>query len=305
MRGISKQRELIERQGRRHAVKRGRMGRLHFENMPWLHKALDLSLRVSFIRARGRWNALNVKIESVNIAFGNLPNGFDNTRILFITDFHIDATDTLADRIIRLADDIDYDFCILGGDYSFGTGKNCDSAFEKMSRIARHLTTKSRVFAVLGNHDRYKMAQVLNECGVEMLINEGIYLEKAGDKIYIAGLDDCHYYAAEDIALTDISCNGQFKIMVSHSPERFSEIASVGYSLLLTGHTHGGQVCLPGGVAVVTSTSAPRKMAKGIWQHQGMTGYTSRGVGTTSVAVRYFCPPEMAVITLTNGRQII
>ncbi len=89
--------------------------------------------------------------------------------------------------------------------------------------------------------------------------------------------------------------------MVCHSPERYLEAADSGYSLYLSGHTHGGQVCLPGGVALVTSATVPRRLVKGRWKYREMRGYTSRGVGTSGIAVRYFCPPEMTVVTLRHG----
>jgi hypothetical protein len=86
MRGISKQRRLVEQEGHRHAVRRGMRGTLHFENMPRLQKTLDFLVRATFIRARGVSNALDLKAEEVEIVLGNLPGGFDNTRLLLITD---------------------------------------------------------------------------------------------------------------------------------------------------------------------------------------------------------------------------
>ncbi|MHC4123186.1 MAG: metallophosphoesterase [Planctomycetota bacterium] len=247
-------------------------------------------------------NAMDVRLNETSFAFSNLPAGFDNTRILLITDFHIDGTDGLAEIIITALGGIDYDFCILGGDYSFGYNDDRGSVCERMRAIAGELARKSRVFGILGNHDKYRIGQFLNECGVEMLANESVCLEKGSDKIYLAGLDDCHYYGADDIEIAEKDIpDDVFKIMVCHSPERYKEAADAGYSLYLAGHTHGGQVCLPHGVTVVTSTTAPRRLIKGRWEHDGMMGYTSRGVGASMVAVRYFCPPEITVVTLRCG----
>ena len=301
MRGISKKRKLVEEEGHRHTVKRGFRGKLHFENLPWLLKIFKFFLRVSFMQRAGERNAAEIKLESIEVGFDNLPSGFDNTRILLITDLHIDGMETLAERIVSVASQIDYDFCILGGDYSFSRGP----AYSRMREVAGRLVEKSRVFGVLGNYDRYSMAEALNECGVEMLVNESVCLEKGGDKIYLAGLDDCHYYGTDDIGLADSGISdGAFKIMVCHSPERYRQAAKAGYSLHLAGHTHGGQVCLPFGVIVVTGATVPRRLLKGKWSHQTMTGYTSRGVGASGVVVRYFCPPEITIITLRNVRKI-
>lgn len=303
MRGISEQRRLVEQEGRRHSVRRGMRGTLHFENMPRLHKTLDFLVRVTFTRARGVSNALDLKAEEVEIALGNLPAGFDNTRLLLITDLHIDGLDLLAERIISIAGGVNYDFCILGGDYSFGTAREGSPAYSRMREVAAALRARSRVFGVLGNHDRYSIAQLLDGCGVEMLMNESVCIEKNGDKIYLAGLDDCHYYGADDIALTGSEIeNGAFKILLCHSPEPYSQAVKAGYSLYLAGHTHGGQICFPGGVVVVHGATVPRRLLKGRWRCDSMVGYTSRGAGASGVAVRYFCPPEITIITLRRGQ---
>ena len=215
MRSISEQRRLVEVEGRRHAVKRGLRGRWHFENMPWLHSFLDLVLRISFIKRLGVRNALDLSVNEVAIEFDNLGKGFDGTRILLMTDLHIDGLDGLQERLIEIAGGLDYDYCVLGGDYSFRLSRNSDLAFSRLREVAGALRKRSRVFGVLGNHDKYRTAEVLDECGVEMLINENVCIEKGGDKIYIAGLDDCHYYGADDVKSVDSGIGeGGFKIMV-------------------------------------------------------------------------------------------
>ena len=299
MRAMSEQRRLVEQEGRRYAVRRGLRRTLHFQNMPRLHKMLDFLVRVTFTKGRGVRNALDVMAEEIQVVLSNLPKGFDGARILLISDLHIDAIDLLAERIVGSAGDVDYDFCVLGGDYSFGLGRKQSPAYSKMRDVALRLRAKSRVFAVLGNHDRYSVAEVLDEYGVEVLMNESVCLERDGDKMYLVGLDDCHYYGADDIALAGSGIeDGAFKILACHSPERYIQAAKAGYSLYLAGHTHGGQVCLPGGVVVVSGATVPRRLLKGKWRHDSMAGYTSRGAGTSGVTVRYFCSPEITIITL-------
>ena len=299
MRPINNQRRLVEQEGHRHSVKRGWLWKLHFENFPRMVRILKFLLNLTFSTPKGIRNAADLKIEEVEFAFNNLPAAFDNTRILLITDLHIDAMDSLFEIIVNAAEKIDYDFCILGGDYSFGCDHENNVAYSQMSQLAQFLAKKSRVFGILGNHDRYNMAQTLEQSGVEMLINDNVCLDRGGDKIYISGLDDCHYYGSDDIALADQNIEQvAFKIMVCHSPERYKEVAKVGYCLYLAGHTHGGQVCLPGGAAPVTGTTTPRRLIKGKWKEKAIAGYTSRGVGVSGLNVRYFCPPEIPVITL-------
>ena len=302
MRPISQKRNRIEEQRHDLSERKGGRKNLRFENMPRLINVLDLLLKIKFINRKGLRNAANIKVEEVEFVFEDLPIGFNNTRILLITDIHIDCIDTLAENITRIASEIDYDFCIFGGDYTLSWGKDYGDAYSKMEAVACRLREKSRVFGILGNYDRYSIAEVLDRCGVEMLINENVCLKKKGDKIYLVGLDDCSSYETDDLELADSQiANGAFKIMVCHSPALYKEVAQAGYSLYLAGHTHGGQVCLPGGVVISSGTAAPRRMVKGKWRYGRMMGYTSRGVGTSVVSVRFFCPPEMTIITLRRG----
>jgi len=302
LRSISNRRKLVEDQGRIHAVKRGLRGRWHLENMPWLLKTIKTVLRISPFYGRGSENTLDVRIEEVDFTFENLPAAFDGTRILFVADLHIDQLQGLAETILAVASKREYDFCVLGGDYNFACRRENGLTYLQMQSLAEKLLQRSRVFGILGNHDRYRMAEHLQKCGVEMLLNENVCVEKNGHSIYICGVDDCHYYGADDVRLAARGIDNQhFKIMLSHSPEKYIQAGDAGFSLFLAGHTHGGQVCLPGGTAIVTCATVPRKILKGKWRYNGMAGYTSRGAGASGIAVRFFCPPEITVITLKKN----
>ncbi|MCF7957006.1 MAG: metallophosphoesterase [Phycisphaerae bacterium] len=299
MKPISKKRQLIEQEHHIHPVSRGWRRTYHLENMPRAMNLLDLALRFTFLDTIGRTNALNIKTEEIELCFENLPATFNNTRILLITDLHINGNERLTEKLLKTVAHLDYDICILGGDYSFGHGAKGKCAWPVMGEITSELLRKSPVYGILGNHDRYGVAQHMQEQGAQMLINEHGWLENGTDRIYLTGLDDCHYHKADDLPLADKGIPDEaFKIMLSHSSEPYRDIARAGYHLCLTGHTHGGQVCLPGGFAPVTCTTVPRKMIKGTWRHENMTGYTSRGVGTSGLNVRFFCPPEITIITL-------
>ena len=81
-------------------------------------------------------------------------------------------------------------------------------------------------------------------------------------------------------------------------PKIYESAEEHGFDLLLAGHTHGGQICLPNGTVLVEGASVPYKFVKGQWAYNGLTGYTSRGAGPSCIAVRFFCPPEVSFITL-------
>ncbi len=302
MRPISEQRKRIEDEGHRHIVRRGMRGPLHVENIPYLEEVLDFVLKVSMTRTWGRSNALQVRLQHVDMMLPFLPPAFAGCRLLFITDLHIDAHESLVDRTLQLIAGMDCDYIMLGGDYTFGLNRDSQRSFDLMTRIAGYLTDRTRVFGILGNHDRYSMAECLNACGIEMLINDHVCLEKGGDRVYVAGMDDGHYYHADDLERADEGIpKDVFKIMLCHSPEKYQEVAQKGYSFYLAGHTHGGQICLPGDIVLVSSATVPRRMIKGQWRYGDMAGYTSKGVGTSGVRARFFCPPEITLITLKRG----
>lgn len=293
MRAVSKRRLFVENED--HGQK---------EKIPWRWGILDFLLRICLIRNVGIRNALDVRLENVELVFGNLPKGFNNARILFLTDLHLDGTSPLADKVLGIVRNVDYDYCILGGDYARGRHRQNNRVYSQIEQLIKALKKKSRVFGILGNYDLYSTAELLEKHGVEVLINEGICIERYSDKLYLAGMDDPSHYKADDIALTDGNAwDGAFKIMVCHSPVRYEESARAGYFLYLAGDTHGGQICLPGGFIVFCGPTAGRKMARGKWKYNGMIGYTSRGVGTSWIKARYFCPPEITIITLRNGSQ--
>jgi predicted MPP superfamily phosphohydrolase len=273
--------------------------RFHFENLTLIDSIVGLGLKATGLYPACRKNAEDVKLSRVEFGFDNLPEDFDGLRILFITDLHIDAIESLTDRIIQIAESATYDFCILGGDYSFQIRGDTRLSEPYLERLTQHLAGKSKVLGILGNHDEYRIGEFLADRGVEMLTNEHVCHRRGDQSIYLVGLDDCHYYGAADIdlAASDLP-DDAFKIMLCHSPEFYKEAERAGFSLYLTGHTHGGQLCLPAGIAVVSCAAVPRRLVKGKWTYGQIKGYTSNGVGCTGVAARLFCPPEVVLITL-------
>ena len=175
MRAISRNRLFVEEQAPDHAAR-----------SMWRERILDFLLRVSFIKNTGLQNALDVRLERVEMVFANLPKGFDNTRLLFVTDQHLDGEGTLADQVLSITGELDYDLCILGGDYSYSRTGNCGRTYPQIRKLVKRLRDKSRVFGILGNYDTYSVAELLDGCGVEMLINDAVCLEREGDRVYLA-----------------------------------------------------------------------------------------------------------------------
>jgi uncharacterized protein len=103
-------------------------------------------------------------------------------------------------------------------------------------------------------------------------------------------------------AASEIPDNG-FSILLSHTPEIYRQAAHAGFDLLVSGHTHGGQICLPGPIPITLDSVLPRHMGSGPWKHGDMVGYTSVGVGTSVVPVRINCPPEITLHHLQRSDE--
>jgi len=129
-----------------------------------------------------------------------------------------------------------------------------------------------------------------------MLLNESEAIMRDGQRIFIAGIDDAHFFRVDNIekAASQIP-DGDFSMLLSHTPEIYRQAAHADFNLLLSGHTHGGQICLPGAIPITLDSVLPRRMGSGAWRYHKMIGYTSAGAGSSVVVVRFNCPPEITL----------
>ena len=151
---------------------------------------------------------------------------------------------------------------------------------------------------MLGNHDTILMVPELERAGIIVLLNESVPIRRneCDAEITLAGVDDAHYFCADNLekAAAGIPANS-FSILLSHTPEIYRNAEQFGFNLMLSGHTHGGQICLPGGIPLKLNAIIPRRMGAGPWRQGTLNGYTATGVGTSIVAVRFNCPPEVTL----------
>jgi predicted MPP superfamily phosphohydrolase len=138
-----------------------------------------------------------------------------------------------------------------------------------------------------------------------MLLNESEMLTRGRDRIHLVGIDDAHYYRVDNIekAASQVP-TADFSILLSHTPEIYRQAAHAGFDLLLSGHTHGGQLCLPGAIPITLDSVLPRRMGAGAWKYHDMVGYTSVGVGASILPVRLNCPPEITLHRLTCDTRL-
>ena len=274
----------------------------HPENWYFSPSIIRKTLKLTGLYWRARKNAENVQVRRHDIVLYELPSSFDGFTILQISDLHVDMSQGAMERLIKLLPGLAYDVCVLTGDYRGKTFGPFDATIEGLARVRAHVS--GPVYGVLGNHDTIRMVPALEEMGIQMLLNECETLVRGGQRIYLVGIDDAHYYRVDNIekAASQISST-EFSILLSHTPEIYRQAAHAGFKLLLSGHTHGGQICLPGAIPITLDSVLPRRMGAGAWKYHDMVGYTSVGVGSCIVPVRLNCPPEITLHCLRCGRR--
>lgn len=266
----------------------------HIENWYSIHSLIRAALKLTGLYARGERNARTIQIRHNAIELAGLPAPFSGFAILQLSDLHADISGGAMDRLAQLLPDLEYDLCVLTGDFRGRTFGPIDATLEGLARIRALIRTP--VYGVLGNHDSIRMVPAMEEMGIRMLLNEAIAIRRGGDVIHLVGIDDAHFFRVDNIekALAAVPHDG-ISILLSHTPEIYRQAAHAGFDLLLGGHTHGGQICLPGSIPIMLDSVLPRALGAGAWRYHHMLGYTSVGVGTSIVPVRLNCLPEITL----------
>jgi predicted MPP superfamily phosphohydrolase len=273
----------------------------HIENLKPSHALIRAVLMATGMYWRGAGNAAKVELRHNRIVSPHLPPAFDGYTILQLSDLHVEMSEAAMRKVVSLIKHLDYDLCVLTGDYRGDTYGRYDTTLAGMAPIRAALN--GTVYGVLGNHDTICLVPGLEEMGIKMLLNESVTIEQGGQRIHVAGIDDAHFYRVDNIekAATEIP-NDEFSILVSHTPEIYRQAAHTDFNVLLSGHTHGGQICLPGRVPITLDSVLPRSMGAGPWRYHDMIGYTSVGAGVCIVPVRFNCPPEITLHRLSRSQ---
>lgn len=289
---LSKEHGLVEQQG--HAQNRGVF---RFDNWFDFYGLVKLGLKVTGLWSRGVRNYLDIQVESNEVYLNRLPAEFDGFRILQLTDLHADLYPDFVASVRKVIDRVECDMIVVTGDFrtcTFGDHSGATAA-----AIALLSDLHAPCFAVLGNHDFLAKVPPLEAAGIRFLLNESMTFERGVGKLHLVGIDDPNFYQTHDItrALRGVPAE-DCKVLLSHAPQTYKEAAACGIDFQLSGHTHGGQICLPGGRVVVHDGSSPRHLLSGPWREGRLQGYTSRGTGGSGLPVRLNCPAEVTVHTL-------
>ena len=266
----------------------------HIENLALSPVLIRAGLMATGLYWRGISNAAKVDIRHNRIESPHLPKAFDGFTIVQLSDLHVEMSEAAMERVIDLLGEARYDVCVLTGDYRGGTWGPYDATLAGMARVVAGL--KGQIYGVLGNHDTICMVPGLEAMGIRLLLNESDVIERGGQRLHLGGIDDAHFYGMENIEKATAAIpHDEFSILISHTPEVYRQAAHADFNLLLSGHTHGGQICLPGGIPITLDSILPRSMGSGAWKYHDMIGYTSVGAGSSIVPVRFNCPPEITL----------
>lgn len=272
----------------------------HIENAELLMVTLYWMLRLSGLYGVGRRGARNLRIAYNMVEIERLPAAFDGFRILHLSDLHLDLDPDHLGVVTRALEGIDADVAVITGDFRASTSGPYHAAVDLTSSLVGALPQPA--YGVLGNHDFVEFVPPLESAGLRILLNETVPVDRGSSRIWISGVDDPHFYEADNLEQAAASIpTGDVSILLAHSPEVYRRAAACGYDLLLCGHTHAGQICLPGGIPILSNARCPRRYKAGAWQRGTLHGYTSAGTGSSGVPVRFFCRPEITVHELRRS----
>jgi len=299
-RAWAEQRRQMEETGRQmspHGPKR--RGRVHKTEL--VAALLRPLLPLAGLGGRARANALDVRLVRHRFDFPALPAAFDGYRILQLSDLHLGSGADVLAPLGRLLDGLEIDLVALTGDYRFGYSMPAAPTLRPLLHLLGGLRPRDGIAAVLGNHDSHDMLPLLEAGGVRVLANETLALRRGEATLSLTGLDDVHSFLTEAARAELARAHPGFRVALVHSPELADEAAAAGIRLQLSGHTHGGQICPPGGRPVVTQLCRLTQLAAGPWRYEGLQGVTSRGVGHSGLPARFNCPAEAELIVLRRG----
>jgi predicted MPP superfamily phosphohydrolase len=239
------------------------------------------------------WNRVELPIK-------RLPRALHGLRVLHLSDVHLRrrwpaALNPLFDRIRQDPPDL----LFFTGDF-VDNKWNHRPAMPQVRRFIEQFTARIGCFAIHGNHDSYKIGEALRDSHVKFLDGCRQVIEARGEKIEIIGFPGKHRkeLTADFIKSLPEPAAHVPRIILSHFPDHLKKTGGLGADLFLSGHTHGGQVCMPDGGALLWHDGLPRKLAKGAHRIGDTWLVVSRGIGWTGLPIRAFSLPEVVEMKL-------
>jgi hypothetical protein len=251
------------------------------------------------------------QVTRIDIRLPGLPHEFDGFTIAQLSDFHYEDRFSVVPirKGVELVNGLHPDLIVLTGDFvTVPLGdyhRSTASRFAKNSgpcaEVLGKLQAPAGKFAVLGNHDGSSdpsyVVHALQGHGIPVLMNRSLPLERGKARIWLAGIDDVLEGRPDLAAALRPIPAGEVTILLAHEPDFADEVAFAPVDLQLAGHSHGGQIWIPG-IGAPWLPQLARKYPRGLYQIGKLILYTNLGLGTIRMPVRINCPPEVTFITL-------
>jgi len=260
----------------------------------------SLALSLTHVARAALTEPYMLTIEHQRIHLNRLPKAFDGFRVVQLSDVHHGpfSSPEQIEQAVETANRLKPDIIALTGDYISKERHYAAPCAEMLGKLkARH-----GVFAVLGNHDHWVDAALITDLfraeGIVVLVNEGMRFEKSGSAFWLAGVDDT-MVGLEDISLALAGArDDEMKLLLAHNPIILRRAARASVDLVLSGHTHGGQVAIRG---ERNPSRTRRRLLKGLGRQGNTQIYVNRGLGTVVLPIRYGCPPEISLLELRSS----
>lgn len=262
----------------------------------------DLASNLSQVARYALAEANTLIVEKIEISLARLPKKLENFRIVHLSDIHHSPFTGLEHitRAIEIANSLKPDMFILTGDYVSHETEYIAPAAEVLGKLESEFGT----FACLGNHDHWTDAEMVTRdfraAGINVLINEGFRFEAQDASFWLCGVDDYMVGKTDLRAALRGSYPDEMKLLLAHNPVIVRQAARYGVDLILSGHTHGGQVKLRDEEKRILPR---RKLKNGLHRRKDTQIYITRGIGTVVLPVRFGCPPEISLLELRNAES--
>ena len=249
-----------------------------------------------------------LQLERAEMKISGMESAQTPIRIAVLADIQTDSIGTHEERAVDMALATDPDMIVLPGDFFQGSDEEFEAVLPSYRALLSRLHAPGGVFACPGNIDRLdRLIRLFEGTSVCFLNNEVVTVKLAGITIAIGGVENRFYHAAgKEMVQVLSNTESDVRILLAHLPDAASPRTSADHiDLIISGHTHGGQVVIPGLGPLITATSVPRTVGAGGLHRVGEQWiYVSRGVGFERAGappMRFNCPPEVSLITLQAG----
>ena len=276
-------------------------------------KGLSAAGVVAALSVDGLYEANRPVVNNVTIPLGRLPQEFDSFKIAQLSDFHFDShfSANAISAGVEEVNTLGADLVVLTGDFiTAPVGKRFAPIREKAisqalscaERLSK-LESKFGSVAVLGNHDwnvdAERITKILESHDITVLRNSSFPLQAGNTRLWIAGADSFPEFGNLAKTLERVP-KGEPTVLLVHEPDAADQVCEFDVDLQLSGHSHGGQVCLPL-VGPLYLPELGRKYPRGLRQVKHLQVYTNVGIGTLGAPIRLNCPPEVTLITLRKA----